>query len=124
MDLKASFPHMSHLSQANSFFNNKKFKSVGTCSGDTIVSLLLPGHFIPATLRNELRSLPGAYLLKFLKFILMIRLLHKLGDADGCLTRQNRFFGHRFGRSGGCPPSPRKTDDYGKDGSNNNPPNP
>jgi hypothetical protein len=38
-----------------SFFE-KKFKPIGACSGNCIVSLFLPGHFIPAPFFNEFSS--------------------------------------------------------------------
>jgi hypothetical protein len=43
---------------ANSFFD-KKFKPIGACSAHSIVSLFLPGHFIPAPFFNVFSSLPG-----------------------------------------------------------------
>lgn len=54
-------PHKTTLESpllTNSFFD-KKFKSIGTSSGYSIVSLFLPGHFIPAPLFNEFSSRPG-----------------------------------------------------------------
>jgi hypothetical protein len=53
----------------------------------------------------------------------MVRFLHKLGDADCRLTRQDRLFGHPLGSAGGCPTPPRKTDDQCNDCPNNNTPN-
>ena len=40
-----------------SFFE-KKFKSIGACSGYKIAGLFLPGHFIPTPFFNEFSSLP------------------------------------------------------------------
>ena len=57
-------PCDSCLVLAYSFFG-KKFNSIGTCSRNTIVSLFLPGHLIPATLFNEFISFPGPYLYNF-----------------------------------------------------------
>src|SRR3970282_1991893 len=82
-------------------FLDKKFKPIGTCSGYSIVSLFLPGHLIPATLFNDFSSLPATYCLECFKFLFWLRLLHKLGDADRRLTRQDRLFGRRSGSAGG-----------------------
>jgi hypothetical protein len=48
---------MDYLLTANSFFE-EKFKPIGACSAYSRVGLFLSGHFIPATLFNEFRSLP------------------------------------------------------------------
>src|SRR4029453_11455670 len=93
-------------------FLEKKSKPVGACSGDRIASFFLPGHLIPATFFNHFSSLPATYGLDFFEFRFMVRLLHKLGDADRRLTRQNRLFGHRLGRAGGCPATPRKAENH------------
>src|SRR3989449_8578320 len=53
---------------------------------------------IPAAFFNDFSSLPATYFPEFFKFLFMVRLLHKLGDADRRLTRQDRLFGHRWGR--------------------------
>ena len=68
---------------AISFFR-KQFKPIGACSGDSSTSLFLPGHFIPAALFNEFSSFPSpaTQSLKFFQFLFMVRLLHKLGDAN------------------------------------------
>src|SRR5437867_8484583 len=58
-----------------------------------------------------------------LSFFFMVRLLHKLRDADRRLTRQDRLSGHRLGRAGGCPATPRKADDHCDDRSTNKAPN-
>src|SRR2546427_7568106 len=52
---------------------------------------------IPAAFFNDFSSLPATYFPEFFKFLFMVRLLHKLGDADRRLTRQDRLFGHRLG---------------------------
>src|SRR5882672_6585934 len=96
-------------------FLEKKFKPIGACSGDSVASLCLPGHLIPATFFNDFSSLPATYCLEFLEFRFMVRFLHKLGDADRRLTRQDRLLGHRLGRAGGCPATPRKADDHRDD---------
>ena len=70
-------------------FLEKKFKPIGACSGDSVASLCLPGHLIPATLFNDFSSLPATYCLEFLEFRFMVRFLHKLGDADRRLTRHD-----------------------------------
>src|SRR4029453_10086767 len=93
-------------------FLEKQFKPIGACSGYRIASLLLPGHLIPATLFNDFSSLPATYCLEFFEFRFMVRLLHKLGDADRRLTRQDRLFGHRLGGARGCPATPRKAEDH------------
>src|SRR2546428_11279671 len=56
-----------------------------------------PGY--PSRLFHDFSSLPATYFPEFFKFLFMVRLLHKLGDADRRLTRQDRLFGHRWGRS-------------------------
>src|SRR5229473_5492145 len=96
-------------------FLHKKFKPIGASSGYRIVSLFLPGHLVPAPFFNGFSSLPTTYLLECFQFLVMIRLLHKLSDADRRLTRQDRLFGPRLGRAGGCPATPRKADDHGDD---------
>src|SRR5713226_10362776 len=68
-------------------------------------------------------SLPAAYFPEFFKFLFMVRLLHKLGDADRRLTRQDRLFGHCLGRGGGSPATPRKADDHCDDCPTNKAPN-
>src|SRR5207247_2113242 len=93
-------------------FLDKKCKPIGACSGYSRASLFLPGHLIPTTFFNDFSSLPAAYFPEFFKFLFIVRLLHKLGDADRRLTRQDRLFGHRLGRAGGCPATPRKADDH------------
>ena len=70
-------------------FLDRKFKPIGACSGDSIASLCLPGHLIPATFFNDFSSLPATYVPEFFKFLFMVRLLHKLGDADRRLTRHD-----------------------------------
>src|SRR5437016_13937981 len=95
-----------------SHFLIKKSRPIGACSGYSIASLCLPGHRIPATFFNDFSSLPATYVPEFFKFLFMVRLLHKLRDADRRLTRQDRLFGHRLGRAGGCPATPRKADDH------------
>src|SRR5579864_991951 len=82
---------------------HKKFKPIGACSGYRIVSLCLPGHLIPATLFNGFRSLPATYFLECFEFLVRVRLLHELGDADRRLTGQDRLFGLRSGRAEGGP---------------------
>src|SRR5207247_7441389 len=93
------------------------------CSRHSITCLFLPGHLIPATFFNDVSSLPATYFPEFFKFLFMVRLLHKLGDADRRLTRQDRLSGHRLGRAGGCPATPRKADDHCDDRSTNKAPN-
>src|SRR5207302_1020635 len=93
-------------------FLEKKCQPIGACSGDSIASFFLPGHPIPATFFNDFSSLPATYRLEFFEFRVRVRLLHKLGDADRRLTRQNCLFGHRLGRAGGCPATPRKAVDH------------
>src|SRR6266436_185109 len=66
-------------------------------STDRLHSLL-----IPAPLFNGLSSLPAIYCLECLKFLFMVRLLYKLGDADRRLTRQGRLLSPRLRRAGGC----------------------
>src|SRR3989442_10011128 len=63
-------------------FLDKKFKPIGACSGHSRASLFLPGHLIPATFFNDFSSLPATYFPEFFKFLFMVRVLHKLGDAD------------------------------------------
>ena len=92
-------------------FLDQKIKPIGACSGYSIASLFLPGHPIPATFFNELSSLPAIYFPECFKFLFWVRLLHKLGDADRRLTRQNGLFGHRLGSAEGCPATPREADD-------------
>src|SRR5438128_12467358 len=104
-------------------FLQKKFKPIGACSGHSIAGLVLPGHLVPATFFNGFSSLPATYFPEFFKFLFVVRLLHKLGDADGRLTRQDRLFGHRLGRAGGCPTTPRKADDHCDDCPTNKAPN-
>ncbi len=87
---------------AISFFE-KKFKPIGACAGYKIAGSFLAGHFIPAPFLNEFSSFPATYLLNFFKFLFMVRLLHKLGDADCRLTRQDRLFGHLLGSPESCP---------------------
>jgi len=70
-------------------FLHKKFKPIGACSGDSIASLFLPGHLTPATFFNDVSSLPATYFPEFFKFLFMVRLLHKLRDADRRLTRHD-----------------------------------
>jgi len=94
-------------------FLHKKFKSVGARSGYAIASLFLPGHPIPATLFNGFSSRPAIDCLECFQFLFRVRLLHKLGDADRRLTRQDCLFGPRLARAEGCPATPRKADDYG-----------
>src|SRR5437867_5785533 len=106
-----------------SHFLIKKFTPIGACSGYSIASLFLPGHLIPATLFNDFSSLPATYVPEFFKFLFVVRLLHKLGDADRRLTRQDRLFGHRLRRAGGCPTTPRKADDHCDDCPTNEAPN-
>ncbi len=93
-------------------FLHKKFKPIGACSGYSRASLFLPGHLIPATFFNDFSSLPATYFPEFFEFRFMVRLLHKLGDADRRLTRQDRLVGHRAGSAGGCPATPCKADDH------------
>ena len=50
-----------------SFFQ-KKFKPIGACPGDSIASLCLPGHLIPATFFNDFSSLPATYVPSSLSF--------------------------------------------------------
>src|SRR5271157_1484422 len=103
---------MRRLCQPLSFFD-KKFKPIGACSAYPNVSLFLPGHFTPATTFNEFTShIREAYFLKFFEFLHMVRFLHKLGDADRCMTRQNCCFVHFEGRFGGCPATPCKAEDH------------
>src|SRR5882672_3159519 len=104
-------------------FLHKKFKPIGASSGYRIVSLFLPGHLVPAPFFNGFSSLPTTYLLECFQFLVMIRLLHKLSDADRRLTRQDRLFGPRLGRAGGCPATPRKADDHCDDCPRNHAPN-
>src|SRR5437899_11393887 len=101
----------------------KKCKPIGACSGYSRASLFLPGHLIPATFFNDFSPLPATYFPEFFKFLFMLRLLHKLGDADRRLTRQDRLFGHRLGGAGGCPATPRKADAHRDDRPTNNAPN-
>src|ERR1700687_4524698 len=96
-------------------FLHKKFKPIGAGSGDSIASLFLPGHLIPAPLFNGFGSLPAIYCLEGFKFLFLVRLLHKLGDADRRLTRQDRLLGLRLGSAGGGPATPRKANDHGDD---------
>src|SRR5712692_10297046 len=96
-------------------FLHKKFKSIGACSGYSIASLFLPGHPIPAPFFYGFSSLPAIDIRECFKFLFVVRLLHKLGDADRRLTRQNRLLGSRLRRAGGCPATPRKADDHGDD---------
>src|SRR2546426_1373461 len=104
-------------------FLHKKLKPIGACSGYSIASLFLPGHPIPATFFNDFSSLPATYFPEFFKFLFTVRLLHKLGDADRRLTRQDRLFGHRLGRARGRPATPRKADDHCDDCPTNKAPN-
>src|SRR2546430_11173137 len=90
-------------------FLEKNFKPIGACSGYSRASLCLPGHLIPATFFNDFSSLPATYFREFFKFLFMVRFLHKLGDADRRLTRQDRLFRDRLGSAGGCPAPPRQT---------------
>src|SRR6266481_6145117 len=108
----ASSPVKSDRSAEPISFLQKKFKPIGACSGYRIASLFLPGHLIPATLFNDFGSLPATCCLEFFEFRFMVRLLHKLGDADRRLTCQDRLVGPRLGRAGGCPASPRKANDH------------
>src|SRR5258708_39712582 len=103
-------------------FLDKKVEPIGACSRYSIASLLLPRHLIPAAFFNDFGSLPAAYFPEFFKFLFMVRLLHKLGDADRRLTRQDRLFAHRLGPAGGCPATPRKADDHCDYHPNNNAP--
>ncbi|CAB1065807.1 hypothetical protein D1BOALGB6SA_10606 [Olavius sp. associated proteobacterium Delta 1] len=107
---------------AISFFE-KKFKPIGACAGYKIASSFLAGHFIPAPLFNEFSSFPATCLLNFFKFLFMVRLLHKLGDADRRLTRQDRLFGHLLGSPESCPSPPRKAEDHCDDCPTNKTPN-
>src|SRR5260370_11793051 len=93
-------------------FLDKKGEPIGGCWWYGMASLLLPRHLIPAAFFNDFGSLPAAYFPEFFKFLFMVRLLHKLGDADRRLTRQDRLFAHRLGRAGGCPATPRKADHH------------
>src|SRR5256712_10995092 len=104
-------------------FLDKKIKPIGACSRHSITSLFLPGHLIPATFFNDFSSLPATYFPEFFKFLFMVRVLHKLGDADRRLTGQDRLFGHRLGSAGGCPATPRKADDHCDDCPTNKAPN-
>src|SRR3989449_254141 len=108
----ASSPVKSDRSAEPISFLQKKFKPIGACSGYSIASLFLPGHPIPATFFNDFSFLPATYFPEFFKFLFTVRLLHKLGDADRRLTRQDRLFGHRLGRARGRPATPRKADDH------------
>jgi hypothetical protein len=108
--------------QAPISFLDQKIEPIGACSGYRIASLFLPGHLIPATFFNDFRSLPGTDFPEFFQFRFVIRLLHKLGDADRRLARQDRLSGHRVGRAGGGPATPRKADDHGDDGPTNKAP--
>src|SRR5438094_3430558 len=119
----ASSPVKSDRSAEPISFLQKKFKPIGACSGYSIASLFLPGHLIPATLFNDFSSLPATYVPEFFKFLFTVRLLHKLGDADRRLTRQDRLFGHRLGRARGRPATPRKADDHCDDCPTNEAPN-
>jgi hypothetical protein len=92
--------------QAPISFLHKKFEPIGACSGYTITSLFLPGHPIPATLFKGFSSLPAIDCLECFEFLFRVRLLHKLGDADRRLTRQDRLFGPRLARTEGCPAIP------------------
>src|SRR5881296_4714316 len=104
-------------------FLEKNFKPIGACSGYSRASLCLPGHLIPATFFNDFSSLPATYFREFFKFLFMVRFLHKLGDADRRLTRQDRLFRDRLGSAGSCPATPRKADDHCDDCPTNQAPN-
>ncbi len=49
-------------------FLDRKFKPIGACSGDSIASLCLPRHLIPATFFNDFSSLPATYVPSSLSF--------------------------------------------------------
>jgi hypothetical protein len=106
----------------SSFFD-KNFKPLGARLGYIRTSLFLPGHFIPAPFFNEFNSLPGIHCPQVLKFLFMVRFLHKLSDADRRLTGQDRLVGHLFGSAPGCPTTQRKADDHCNDCPTNEAPN-
>src|SRR5918998_2370770 len=64
-------------------FSRKQCKPLGACLGDCVTSLCLPRHFIPASIFNEFSFTPATFFVhKFFQFLFMVRLLHKLGDAN------------------------------------------
>jgi hypothetical protein len=85
---------------ANLFFN-KEVNPIGACPAYSIGSLFLPRHFIPSPFFYEIGSLIATYITYLFEFFLMIRLLHKLGNTDRRLTRQDRLLGYLLGRGGG-----------------------
>src|SRR4029453_19217395 len=76
---------------------DEKPEPFGACTGDLGVGLFLPGHLVPAALFDEFTPRPATYLPEFLELRFMIRLLHKLGDAERRLTRHDCFRGGRIG---------------------------
>jgi len=103
----------------------EQIQSLGACLGDGRARFFLSGHFIPAAFFNEFGSFPApaTQFLEFFQFCFVIRLLHKLGDADCGPACQDRLVAHGLGRAHRSPTTPHKADDYYDDCSKNKAPN-
>src|SRR5918997_323587 len=119
-DRPTSFPLMARLTPR--LFFQKHVKPVGAGAGDPPARPVFPGHLIPAPFFNEATALVGIYFPEFLQFLFMVRVLHKLGDADRRPCRQDRLFAHPEGGALGGPTTPYKTDDHGDDSPTNQAP--
>ncbi len=112
-----------HLDERSLSLFRKIFKPAGACLAYSRVSLLFPGHFVPAPFFNEGTSIIGTYRLEFCKFLFVVRILYELGDADRGPSRQDRLFGPLSARAAGGPTAPRKADDHCDDCPTNKTPN-
>ena len=89
-------------------FFHQHCKPVGAGAGDRRARPFFPGHFIPAPFFNEGAALVGTDFLEGLQLLLVVRVLHKLGNADRRPRRQDCLVAQPCGGARGGPPPQAK----------------